>query len=287
MTNTNVDGRKMILTVDVEEDISTYLRDSYFGLTEGVPLLLDLFDDLDVKACFFLQGRVCEKFPQIVAQISQAGHQIGTHSYDHEMMYFRTSRWQYRQVEHATRAVEAATRLKPRLFRAPRFSATSKTIRVLERLGYTLDSSILPDSSAKFLRGMVTIRSTKGAPRLPYHPDSRDILRPGSSAIWEVPVTVNPIFPGAPLTMGGLNTFGVPEMVRAIGLVTEPVAVFIIHPWECVDLGHRYPGLKDWVKRLCAPNREGLTEFLTRAERMFRLGTFDLLRLPSDGARGA
>jgi peptidoglycan-N-acetylglucosamine deacetylase len=45
--------------------------------------LLDLLDDLDVAATFFLMGDLSEQRPEIVREYVRRGHQVGAHGYNH------------------------------------------------------------------------------------------------------------------------------------------------------------------------------------------------------------
>lgn len=48
-----------------------------------VPQMLEVFQEKNVQATFFITGRFAEKFPQLVKQIAQGGHEIGNHGYSH------------------------------------------------------------------------------------------------------------------------------------------------------------------------------------------------------------
>ncbi len=47
------------------------------------PLLLDILDQFKAKATFFCVGKKVEKFPEIIKQITDAGHSVGNHTYSH------------------------------------------------------------------------------------------------------------------------------------------------------------------------------------------------------------
>lgn len=60
--------------------------------------LLTGLKERGVNATFFLLGKEVEKYPEIVKDISDGGHLIGTHSYEHVNlsnlpMRRRSSRW--------------------------------------------------------------------------------------------------------------------------------------------------------------------------------------------------
>lgn len=45
--------------------------------------LINLLDELDVKATFYLVGFRAERAPGVVQQLAKRGHELGTHSYSH------------------------------------------------------------------------------------------------------------------------------------------------------------------------------------------------------------
>ena len=47
------------------------------------PIILDILDQYQVQANFFLVGSEAEKHPDLVRQICGRGHVVGSHSYDH------------------------------------------------------------------------------------------------------------------------------------------------------------------------------------------------------------
>lgn len=50
---------------------------------ESTPLILDVLDKHSAKATFFLIGRKAQKYPELVKNILDRGHEIGNHSFDH------------------------------------------------------------------------------------------------------------------------------------------------------------------------------------------------------------
>jgi hypothetical protein len=78
----------------------------------------------------------------------------------------------------------------PTCFRAGRFGVGPNSLPILESLGYAVESSVTPhmEWSSAGARGL----DFRGAPTQPYHPDPKEPGRPGSSPLWEVPVTIRP-----------------------------------------------------------------------------------------------
>ncbi|NJK62157.1 MAG: polysaccharide deacetylase family protein [Synechococcaceae cyanobacterium SM2_3_1] len=50
---------------------------------EYTPALLEVLDQFQIKATFFLLGERVQRWPEVVEQIAQAGHQLGIHGWHH------------------------------------------------------------------------------------------------------------------------------------------------------------------------------------------------------------
>jgi peptidoglycan/xylan/chitin deacetylase (PgdA/CDA1 family) len=50
---------------------------------EYTPRLLDILEQYQVHATFFMVGEAAHKHPELVLQVAQGGHAIGNHSWDH------------------------------------------------------------------------------------------------------------------------------------------------------------------------------------------------------------
>jgi len=59
------------------------LSQGTYGAKVAVPLLLELLDRHDVRATFFVPGRVAERHGERVAEIVSAGHELAHHGYTH------------------------------------------------------------------------------------------------------------------------------------------------------------------------------------------------------------
>ena len=110
--------------------------------------LLDLFAEHGVKATFFVLGWVAERNPALVRRIADAGHELGSHSHWHRLV-FSLSPDEFREdLRRARGAIgEAAGRHGPRLPGAQllhRASARSGPSTILAEEGYDYDASIFP-----------------------------------------------------------------------------------------------------------------------------------------------
>src|SRR4051794_17024 len=85
------------ITVDVEEYFHSTEAQNVLGKTDWASLpsriqqqvhtTLDLFQNRNVKATFFILGWVAERYPALVREIATAGHEIACHSYAHRLVY--------------------------------------------------------------------------------------------------------------------------------------------------------------------------------------------------------
>ncbi len=82
---------------------------------------------------------------------------------------------------------------RPTAYKAGRFGFDGRTLKVLEKLGYTADGSVTPYVSWRKYPGLPGGPGGPDflrAPLHPYHPDYGDPCRPGKSRIVEVPVSI-------------------------------------------------------------------------------------------------
>lgn len=110
-------------------------------------ILLELFEQLNVKATFFFLGRIARDIPNIVKETAEAGHEIGCHSYLH-LRIFDIEKNEFKQkLTKAKKDLEDASSRPVYGFRAPDLSITNESIwalDILKELGFVYDSSIYP-----------------------------------------------------------------------------------------------------------------------------------------------
>lgn len=82
-------------------------------------LLLDGLKERGVSATFFLLGKEVERYPQIVKDIYQAGHLIGTHSYEHVNLSNLNDGAAIEQVDKTNAAIHEITGEYPEYIRPP------------------------------------------------------------------------------------------------------------------------------------------------------------------------
>lgn len=58
---------------------------------KATPLILDILNEYDIKATFFVLGSMAENNPDMLKRIHEEGHKIGNHSYSHNYKYIYKS----------------------------------------------------------------------------------------------------------------------------------------------------------------------------------------------------
>ena len=90
-----------------------------------------------------------------------------------------------RQLDALTRAIEAAVGRRPVSYRSGRFGFSAEHVAALERLGYEVESSVAPLFYESHKGGPEFVE----APLRPYFLAYDSAIRPGTSALLEVPVS--------------------------------------------------------------------------------------------------
>jgi polysaccharide deacetylase family protein (PEP-CTERM system associated) len=224
------------MSVDVEDyfHVSAFdqvvCRDRWHSLESRVcantERLLGIFDEVGVRATFFVLGWVAERFPDIVRRIAAGGHEVASHGYEHRLVYRQTPA-AFREDVRRAKAVLEATVSQPVVgFRAPSYSITRESLFAIDILieeGFSYDSSIFPIYHDRY--------GIPDSPRRMYVLD-----RPAGSII-EVPgstVRLGPLnFP-----VGGGGYFRIAPYfwtrwgIARLNRRDEQPAIFYIHPWE-------------------------------------------------------
>jgi len=147
-----------------------------YGARVGVPRVLDLLKAHALPATFFIPGHTIDSFPEAVASILDAGHEVAHHSYAHVDPSSQTADEERRDLE---RALEAFQRIgvRPLGYRSPSADLSPATLALLEAYAFRYDSSLMADDFQ------------------PYHPRIGDrvsaqepLVRGRPAQLWELPI---------------------------------------------------------------------------------------------------
>lgn len=114
---------------------------------QNVEQLLQLLDTHHHRATFFCLGWVAEKYPEIIRRIDEAGFEVASHTYSHQLVYQQTQQAFDDDLRRSVDVLEHITGKKVKSFRAPGFSITADTpwaFDTLIAMGIEYDSSVFP-----------------------------------------------------------------------------------------------------------------------------------------------
>lgn len=178
-----------LLTFDIEE----WFHANYEGMDPGryrgqgsrfaaqMDEVLQLCSDHKARATFFVLGCIGEDYPEIVRRIIDAGHDVASHGYGHQLAYRQTLPEFKADVARAVGILEDVTGQKVRGYRAPSWSIIRSNyhyLAALEELGLEYDASVFPLQT--FLYGI------PDAPWEIHHP----VVNGRELGLYEVPMSV-------------------------------------------------------------------------------------------------
>jgi polysaccharide deacetylase family protein (PEP-CTERM system associated) len=147
---------KNILTVDLEDWPQSTLDRSLpitHRVVDNTRRMLALFGQYQVRATFFVLGLVAEKYPQLVADILEAGHEVGTHGFGHTPIFLQTPEEFRTDLRRSLAILRNLTTQPVRGYRAPDFSITKQSwwaLDILREEGLWYDSSIFPFAGRRY-----------------------------------------------------------------------------------------------------------------------------------------
>lgn len=191
--------------------------------------LLEQLAAAGVPATFFIVGEIARTHPVLVRDIAAAGHEIGSHSWDHQRVHRFTPATFREDLRRSKDSLEQVIGGPIHGFRAPTFSVmrgTGWAVDVLAECGFEYDSSIFPVRHDRY--------GIPDAPRSPFIAvgRERDILElpllTYRIAGFNLPVAGGGYFRLFPL---GVMRAGLKQAARN-GEDGPSVAMLYFHPWE-------------------------------------------------------
>jgi len=249
-----------------------------------IPRALRFLQERNLKITFFIVGQdaALDKNHAALAQIADANHEIGNHSFNHEpWLHLYSKQELIEEFEKTEAAIARITNQKLTGFRGPGYSLSPTVLEVLAERGYEYDCSTLPTYIAPLARAYYFFKSPemtdeereKRKKLFGKFSDGFQSLKPykwqiGEKSLVEIPVTTLPVFktPIHASYVIYLSTFSKPlaraywktavEMCRMTG--TQPS--LLLHPLDFLS-GADAPELK-FFPAMNLPTEEKL-EFLS------------------------
>jgi polysaccharide deacetylase family protein (PEP-CTERM system associated) len=262
-------------TIDVEEYFHPsalapqYPMSSWDALERRSPRvmakMIDFLAQHRVRATCFIVGWLAEREPEMVRAIADAGHEVASHGWEHELVG-RLGPERFREsVRRSKQVLEDTTGQRVSGYRAPSFSIVPGlewAFDVLLEEGFTYDASLFP----------VRRHPTYGYPAADRYPHRihRDL-----GSLVEIPSTTLRVLGGTLPASGGAYFRMLPYSLTRAALRQAAASgrpgTFYIHPWE----------LDDWQPTVAAPKlqlirtfggRRGIWARMARLLREFEFG---------------
>lgn len=168
--------------------------------TKAVPRLLDLLDQVGIRATLFVVARDAGAQAPLLREVVARGHEVASHSWSHAVPFRGLGQaaltW---ELEGSRAALEAACGAPVTGFRAPAWDVDVRVLSGLARAGYRYDASIFPtpvlaaSRVVAWLKGAgkssvlgMQVLGHAAAPLRPYQ------VRTSHGSITEVPIAVTP-----------------------------------------------------------------------------------------------
>ena len=147
-----------ILTFDIEEwfhiKFDTDFLEDEVSLTKyenrlenNMEFIFEVLEKTKKKATFFCLGWVARKYPNLIKKIDSLGHEIGSHSDVHNLL-FKLNSYEFREdLKKSINSIEDIIGKKIEIFRAPSFSIGESNSWVFDELinfGIRYDCSVFP-----------------------------------------------------------------------------------------------------------------------------------------------
>lgn len=221
------------LTIDVEDyfqvsAFAPHIARSEWNTREcrverNVGRILEMLERHQTKATFFTLGWIAERYPNLIRQIHQQGHEVASHGYGHERASDQTEKAFFSDIHLAKVILEDLVGVEVKGYRAPSFSIGEGNLWAfdcLARAGYRYSSSVYPIKHDHY--GM------PDSPRFAYQ------VRPG---LLEIPVTTLRVLNrNLPSSGGGyfrLLPYALSRwMLKRVNADDGQSGIFYFHPWE-------------------------------------------------------
>ncbi len=107
-----------IYSVQRDDKCISLSFDAAWG-NEDTQTLIDILGKYNVKATFFVVGSWVDKYPESVRALSEAGHEVMSHSDDHAHFSKLSTEAIFANISSSCDKIEAVTGVRPTLFRCP------------------------------------------------------------------------------------------------------------------------------------------------------------------------
>lgn len=107
-----------------------------YGIREGMPRLLDLFDRLRISTTSHMVGVAVEKAPALAREIVERGHEAAAHGQTWTPQYDLDEAAERRFIADNVEVIERVTGMRPVGYNCPAMRGTARTLALLQEQGF-------------------------------------------------------------------------------------------------------------------------------------------------------
>jgi peptidoglycan/xylan/chitin deacetylase (PgdA/CDA1 family) len=116
-----------------------------FGPRVSAPRLLKMLGQRGLPTTWFVPGHTAETFPDAVASVARAGHEIGHHGWKHVPPATLSREEEENELVRGIAAIERTCGERPTGYRSPSWDLSPHSIELMLKHGFTYDSSMMGD----------------------------------------------------------------------------------------------------------------------------------------------
>jgi len=108
-----------------------------YGVREGIPRMLDLFDKHGIKVTSFMIGEAVDKHPELAREIVSRGHEAAAHGRRWEKQYPLEPDEERAWISDSVASIARATGVRARGYNCYWMRESVHTLELLQELGFT------------------------------------------------------------------------------------------------------------------------------------------------------
>jgi len=116
-----------------------------FGPRVAAPRLLKMLGARNLATTWFVPGHTAETFPDAVAAVASAGHEIGHHGWKHVSPAAMPREEEEHELVRGIEALERVSGARPTGYRSPSWDLSPHSIELMLKHGFSYDSSMMGD----------------------------------------------------------------------------------------------------------------------------------------------
>lgn len=134
-TSANNEKLLPIYNVETNENKVAFTMNCAWN-ADDIDKILEILKNNNVKITFFVVGDWVDKYPEAVKKMSEAGHEIASHSNTHPKVANLSYEENIKEIEESVEKIEKITGKKSNLYRPPYGEYNNIVIRSAEDKGY-------------------------------------------------------------------------------------------------------------------------------------------------------